>query len=434
MKPVKPKHFYITDWALADANCKKRMATMMKGFGVGVDKVQVLTEETIEETARANNWDDLDIRQGRIQFDGDPDVVFNKFKWTTPEQTRQIIERHPMLKTAKGYTNNFLRMLYGCMDFFHYEDGKAKRDRSVECWSLYDLHSAYGCFHKCRYCRRGRVTTLMLDVEEFLEHVDGLMARTPWQKVYRYDVETDCLILEPEYGMCRALVEHYAALKDRYIILFSKSDNVDFLLNLDHKGHTIMLWTLSTPTVSRRIETDTATTEQRLAAARKCQQAGYTVRFKFKPVIPVANWRKEATDMLEKLFAAVKPDNLSMEMLFFDSVAEMKELFDQSLFDQETIRMMEAHEASGLMTDKMHPFPDVFRAEVYSYYIDEIRRLSPDTRVSLCAETKEMWNLLGPRLSMTPNSFVCNCGPICIPRMEARQVRGTPEGIAVAVE
>jgi hypothetical protein len=121
-------------------------------------------------------------------------------------------------------------------------------------------------------------------------------------------------------------------------------------------------------------------------------------------------------------------------MLFFDSVQEMKELFDQSLFDQETIRMMEVHEASGLMTDKMHPFPDVFRAEVYSYYIDEIRRLSPDTRVSLCAETKEMWNLLGPRLSMTPNSFVCNCGPICIPRMEARQVRGTPEGIAVAVE
>ena len=433
MKPVKPKRFYVTDWALADARCKARMETMMAGFGVGVDQVQVLTEDTIEQTVRANDWSDLDIRQGRIRFEGDPDVVFNKFKWPTPEQTREIIERHPLLKAAKGYTNNFLRMLYGCMDYFHYEDGKAKRDRSVECWSLYDLHSAYGCFHKCRYCRRGRVTTLMLNVEEFLEHVDDLMARTPWQKVYRYDVETDCLILEPEYGMCRALVEHFAEIEDRYIILFSKSDNVDFLLNLDHKGHTIMLWTLSTPTVSRRIETDTATTEQRLEAARKCQEAGYTVRFKFKPVIPIANWRREATDMLEKLFAAVKPDNLSMEMLFFDTVTELKELFDPSLFDPALFKMLEEHEAAGRMTDKMHPFPDVFRAEVYSYYIDEIRRISPDTRVSLCAETKEMWSRLGPKLGMTPNSFVCNCGPICVPGMEAKQVQGTPEGIAVAV-
>jgi spore photoproduct lyase len=434
MKPVKPKNFYITDWALADERCKARMERMMRGFGVPVDKVKVLTEDRIESVVRANQWDDLNVRQGRIRFDGDPDVVFNKSKWTTPEETRQIIERHPLLKKATGYTNNFLRMLYGCMDFFHYEDGKAKRSRSVECWSLYDLHSAYGCFHKCRYCRRGRVTTLMLNVEEFLDQVDGLMARTPWQKVYRYDVETDCLILEPEYGMCRALVEHYAALEDRYIILFSKSDNVDFLLNLDHKGHTIMLWTLSTPTVSRRIETDTATTEQRLAAARKCQQAGYTVRFKFKPVIPIANWRAEATDMLEKLFAAVKPDNLSMEMLFFDTVQEMKELFDQSLFDPATVRMMEKHEAAGLMKDKMHPFPDDFRAQVYEHYIDEIRCISPDTRVSLCAETQEMWRRLGPKLGMTPTSFVCNCGPICRPGMEARQVRSTPEGIAVAVE
>jgi spore photoproduct lyase len=275
----------------------------------------------------------------------------------------------------------------------------------------------------------------MLNVEEFLEHVDDLMARNPWQKVFRYDVETDCLILEPEYGMCRALVEHFAQLKHHYIILFSKSDNVDFLLDLDHKGHTIMLWTLSTPTVSRLIEKDTATTEQRIEAARKCQQAGYTVRFKFKPIIPIKTWREEATDMLEKLFASVKPDNLSMEMLFFygDTVAQMKQTFDMSLFDPDLLEMLERHERDGLLKDESHPFPDNFRAEVYSYYVDEIRRLSPNTRVSLCAETREMWTRLGPRLQMTPTSFVCNCGPICVPGIQAKQVTTTPSGTAVLV-
>lgn len=430
MKPVKPQRFYITDWALADEACRSRMERMMQGFGVGTEAVQVIGADDIEPLVHERDWVDLDIRQGRVPFGGDPDVVFNKFRWTSPEENRVLAERYPLLRTTKGYTRCFMRMLYGCMDWFHYEDGKSKRDHQTVCWSLYDLHSAYGCFHKCRYCRRGRVTTLMLNVEEFLGKVDELMARTPWQTVYRYDVETDCLILEPEYGMCQALVEHFAALEDHYIILFSKSDNVDFLLDLDHRGHTIMLWTLSTPTVSSQIEVDTATTQQRLEAARKCQEAGYTVRFKFKPIIPIANWREEATQTLEMLFDTVQPDNLSLEMLFFDSVAELRELFDLSLFDLEFLEMMERHEAAGLMTDIMHPMPEDFRAEVYEYYIDEIRRISPEARVSLCAETPAMWERLGEKMRMSADSFVCNCGPVCAPRMSARQIRTDESGRA----
>jgi hypothetical protein len=198
MKPVKPKRFYITEWAQEDPACRGRMERMMAGFGVPVEAVRVLREEELEETIQANLWDDLDIRQGRVPFEGDPDVVFNKFRWTTPEERKQIAERYPILRDARGYTWSFVRMLYGIMDFYHYEDGKRKRDQGIGCWALYDLHSAYGCFHKCQYCRRGRVTTLMLNIEEFLEHVDELMAQNPWQKVFRYDVETDCLVLEPE--------------------------------------------------------------------------------------------------------------------------------------------------------------------------------------------------------------------------------------------
>jgi len=433
MKPVAPKHFYITDWALADPVCKARMERMMDGFGVSVDAVEVLTEDDIEPMIREKDWVDLDIRQGRMRFDGDPDVVFNKYRWHAPQDAESITERHAIIKDATRYTRQFIRVLYGLPDFYHYEDGNSKRNAGVTCWSLYDLHSALGCFHKCQYCRRGRVTTLALNIEEFVEHVDGLMDENPWQTVYRYDVETDCLILEPEYGMCRELVEHYAELDDKYIILFSKSDNVEFLLDLEHKGHTIMLWTLSTPTVSREIEVATATMEERLEAARKCQEAGYTVRFKMKPIIPIADWRAEATEMFEKLFDTVQPDNLSMEMLFFDTVDELKELFDISLFDPALIQRLEEHEASGQMTDRSHPIPADIRAEVYEHYLTEIKRLSPETPISLCAETSEMWERLGPKLGMTKESFVCNCGPVCTPGLQAHQIMHDGDGKAVVV-
>lgn len=433
MKQFQPTNLYVTEWAAEDPHCVARMERLVAGFGRDMSEVRVLAVEEIEPLVRERDWADLDIRQGRVPFRGDPDVVFNKFRWTDGRQNAWLRQRYGLLRDSTGYTNQVMHMLYGAAPFYHFESGVKKRERQTCCWNLYDLHSAWGCFHKCQYCRRGRVTTMALNVEEFIEHVNQLMAANPWQKVFRYDVETDCLVLEPEYGMCAALVEHYAALEDRYLILFSKSDNVDFVLDLDHRGHTIMLWTLSTPTVSRHIEVDTATTEQRIAAARKCQEAGYTVRFKCKPIIPIANWREEATATFEMLFEAVEPDNISLEMLFFDSVAELRELFDLDLFDPGFIAMMEQWEASGNMTDLGHPMPPAFRQQVYEHYVAEIHRLSPQTRVSLCAETEEMWQRLGPKLGMNSRSFACNCGPVAVPGVRAEQVDTTEDGTAVLV-
>ena len=429
MKAVTARDFFVTEWALADERCASRMERMMEGFGVPVEQVRTLTEDEIKDVARERGWIGLDKRLGREPFMGAPDFVFSKFRWGDDEDRERLFERRPFLAHTRYHARTFLVALYGFGAYYHLENGKKKRARNVACWGLNDLHSAYGCFHKCLYCRRGAVESLMLNVEEFVEHVSDLVARNPWQKVFRYDVETDPLILEPEYGACAALVNDFAAMDDRYIILFSKSDNVDFLLDLDHKGHTIMLWTLSTPTVSRRIEVDTATTEQRIEAARKCQEAGYTVRFKCKPIIPISNWREEAEQTFEMLFASVQPDTISMEMLFFGSTQEWRELFDPSLFDPELYEMVEQHEAAGAM-DTMHPFPDDFREEVYNHYADVIHRISPNTRLSLCAETPELWRRLGPRLGMTAESFACNCGPVAVPGVTADRITTTPDGCA----
>ena len=421
MKPFKPTDLYATQWAFDDPASHARMTRLVAGLGRTMDDVKVIGEDELGTLIRAKGWDEVWQRQGCTSFDADPDLVFNKFRWLSPAERDELRRRNPVLTTTRDFASSLAHALFGYPCFNHFEDGNRKRlQRDDACWSLYDLHTGWGCFHKCQYCQRGRVATVMLNLEEWLTRVDSLLEDAPWQKVIRFDTETDCLPLEPEYGACQALVEHFAAKNDRYIILFSKSDNVDFLLDLEHRGHTIMLWTLSTPTVSRLIEIDTATTEQRIEAARRCQQAGYPVRFKFKPIVPVTNWRQEATDMLESLFEAVRPDNLSMEMLFFRSTAELRSMFDTSLFDPAFLRMMEEHEAAGGMADPYKVIPPDFRIEVYEYYADEVKRLSPETPLSLCAESRAVWDRLAPRLEQTRDNFVCNCGPACIPYLGRR--------------
>lgn len=428
MKPFRPRDLFATSWAWEDERCRRRMERLMAGFGRPMADVRVVSESELPDLIRRKGWLDVWKRQGYNRFDGDPDLVFNKFRWFSDAEKKAWRERTPMLQECRDFAHSLVCALNGYPTFHHYEDGNHKRHRrDTTCWALHDLHTGWGCFHKCQYCQRGQVSTIMLDVEEWLAHVDQLLADNPWQKAIRFDVETDCLILEPEYGICRDLVEHFARLDDRYLILFSKSDNVDFLLNLEHRGHTIMLWTLSTPTVSRRIEIDTATTEERIEAARKCQAAGYPVRFKFKPIVPVMNWRQEATAMLEMLFAAVKPDNLSMEMLFFRSVDELKSMFDQELFDPEFIRLMERHEAEQGVPDEYKSIPEAFRIAVYEHYAAEAKRLSPGTPLSLCAEGAVVWERLAPQLGQGPDDFVCNCGPACIPHLKPRSMVNTSD-------
>ncbi|MCK5802807.1 MAG: hypothetical protein KAI66_08245 [Lentisphaeria bacterium] len=420
MKPFKPQEFFATRWTWEDERCQRRIVRMMEGFGRPLGDVQVVDESDLDGIIRRKNWLDVWQRQGTVAGTRDPDMVFNSFRWYGADELKALHERVPILQEGKGFASSLLHALFGYPTFHHFEDGNRKRRvRDDCCWALHDLHTGWGCFHKCEYCPRGRVATIMLDIEEWLERVDGLLEANPWQKVIRFDTETDCLVLEPEYGACVDLVNHFARKDDRYIILFSKSDNVDFLLDLDHRGHTIMLWTLSTPTVSRAIEVDTATTEQRVEAARKCQAAGYPVRFKFKPIVPIRNWREEATRTLEMLFEAVEPDNLSMEMLFFSSVDELTSMFDMSLFEPDFVQMMREHEAAGGMADPYKVIPPDFRVEVYEYYAREVQRLSPQTPLSLCAESHAVWQKMVPLLGQTPGNFVCNCGPACIPYLKS---------------
>ncbi|MBT3376617.1 MAG: hypothetical protein HN742_07990 [Lentisphaerae bacterium] len=420
MKPFKPQEFFATSWTWDDPRCRERILRLLAGFGKSTADLQVIEEADLDGLIRRKNWLDVWRRQGTVSGVGDPDLVFNSFRWHGSAGQAALRERLPILGEGQGFASSLLHALYGYPTFQHFEDGNRKRQiRDDCCWSLHDLHTGWGCFHKCQYCSRGRVATVMLNVEEWLERVDGLLDANPWQKVIRFDTECDCLVLEPEYGACADLVNHFATKEDRYIILFSKSDNVDFLLDLDHCGHTIMLWTLSTPTVSRAIEVDTATTEQRIEAARKCQEAGYPVRFKFKPIVPIRGWREEATRTLELLFDAVKPDNLSMEMLFFRSVEELTTMFDMALFEPEFVQMMKEHEAAGGMADPYKVIPPDFRVEVYEYYAREVQRLSPETPLSLCSESHAVWKKMIPLLGQTPGNFICNCGPACIPHLPA---------------
>lgn len=431
MYSMRPRHIYAMDWALEDERNVRRLQRLLGGLGREMSDVEVLRAEDLPQAIRESGWIG-EVRQGAYKHSADPDFVFTAFKWLTPEQRaelsktdlyRQCVDAHDTYGDCKQwFTGGRIQAMLGAAPFYHYE----LRDRwkpDLVCWTLHDIHSGWGCVHRCSYCQRGSVYVVNLNVEEFVGKVGELLQEAPWQKTFRYDVEQDVFALEPEYEACELLVRDFARRDDQYLILFTKSANTDFLLPLPHNGHTMMLWTLSTHTSSRRYEAGTGTMEERIEAARRCQEAGYTVRFKLKPIIPHRGWREETTQMLEYLYSRVEPDNLSMEMVFVDSMAELDETMGKDSLDPDLVAaaaQAEAERGDCWCHDLDGPKPFTFEVkhEVYRHVITESRRLSPETPVTLCAETQRMWTALADLLDGDPWNYPCNCGPHCIPHLQ----------------
>jgi hypothetical protein len=266
-----------------------------------------------------------------------------------------------------------------------------------------------------------------------------LLDANPWLQLYKYDNQTDTIAFEPEYGALELLVRLFArrtpgdtipspattagdgsSCPPVYLMLYTKSDNVDHLLGLDHRGHTIVSFTISSPTVAEHVEHATPGTAQRIAAAAKVQGGGYIPRVRFSPIVPVKGWRDELQGLCRDLLADVTPDVITIDLLGWMDPGCIDEIMDVSLLDPRFLEAMrhlfaDGPPGPGYWPRVKHIFPHDLRCEVYEFVIDEVQRHNPRVRVSLCNETVGMWDDLGPRLGMEPEDYVCGCGPTSVP-------------------
>lgn len=392
MRTIYPPEVLYTPDVMDNPLSKKRMERMMEC--TVCDRVREVNDREVDELAERLRSEAVGKRTGEIGRDRDPTILFTNLKWPYDFEVASHIPWY--LRTLKG-----LRWV----DFRDSE--KIQKNRGIVCQSGYELHSAYGCIQHCDYCFIGNTLMIGLNLEELLVHIDRLIDDNPWQTLFKFDNQTDNLCFEPEYGVSSLFVDYFAHKPGRYLMLYTKSDNVDHLLDLDHRGKTVVCWTLSCDKAASIYEKGAPTMENRIEAARKCQEAGYSVRFRFSPIIPIKNWERENGKMIERLFEKVKPGLICIETLTHMSVDQIRRSLDTSKMDEEILESMD----ENLSGDKCGPFPHAVREKIYRFFLEKVREVSPETPVVLCLETPEMWKSLGHMVRMDPENYVCCCGP-----------------------
>ena len=419
MYPLSPPAIYVFDRALQDEASAARVEAMLGALGRELSSVQRVTDADIPDMLRREPWQNARLRQGMHTEHSEPALVFTTLRIDEPVEVGPVLEKCPA-----GTSRALVAQLLGRDgELVHHEPPDSGR----VCRSRVQFDTIYGCPHGCKYCAGGKVAVVFVNVEEFIEQkVIPLSAANPWQKVFMFNsCLTDTLCFEPEYGLCELLADYYASTPDQHYLIHTKSANVDFLLDLDHRGHTITLWSMTSETVSRIVEPGSATMQERIEAARKCQQAGYTIRYKFKPIVPLENWREECEQMMELVFADTRPENIGLCMVAWMSAQELEQIVDVSLLDRQFLNVMRAsaEQMEGVLPG---PFPHQVRAEVYDFYLREIRKHDDSVPVFLCTESSQMWREFEGRLGANAANYVCGCGPQCPPGASRLEYLGEP--------
>jgi len=420
MYELHPKAVYAHKRVYENSRAVERMRRMLDAMGIAERDVPRVDLDDLDGIlAMAGATEDLAaltraghgrVRQGHLKQAHDPVMVFNTFVWD--ESRRQP----PRREYGNPHAARLQRQFCGVGEDFAYSrrDLLTPHAPQFVCQGGWGVHTLSGCVHKCDYCGQGFIVDLMLDIEAFCEHLSRMFIARPEQKLYRYDLYSDILAFEPEYGASEVLARCFAE-HDKYLLLYTRSNNVGFLADLPCREHVPINWTISMDTQARVIERDSPTLAERVAAMRFCREHGFTVRAGFSPIIPVADWRRETTEMLELLFREVEPEVLRGWVLAMMDADEFEAMFDVSMMDPAHMARMR-EEAGALNGTHQAPFPLDVRAEIYEYYLDEVARLSPDTPFALCTEHPKLWEMLAPKLKMSPDAMFCCCGGLSPPR------------------
>mgnify|MGYP002642042739 CR=1 FL=1 len=335
MLTIPAKTVYIDSEVMTRPNCKVRLDRLIAN--VRCQDIRDLTPEAMQSVFEIGSR-----RHGKDDFGDDAVLVFTTFH-----------------KERQSW-------------FYHWRDEAGLHDGV--CQAALELNIVDGCVFRCAYCGFGRTIVFYLDVELLIDGLDEVFDKYPDQRLYKYSNMTDLPPLEPELDLVRPMVERFAREENRYLMLFTKSDNVDFLAELDHRGHTIISWSLSCSTASRLVDKRAATMHERIAAMAKMQQAGYPVRARLSPVVPVADWQEEYRELFELLFKHVKPDLITLELLGWMDVDDLLAMVDRSIFDSSALQAAETAREE-LRDVRWGPFTQQTHDEVYSFCIETHRVL-----------------------------------------------------------
>jgi spore photoproduct lyase len=262
------------------------------------------------------------------------------------------------------------------------------------CCNYFVINFASNCPMDCSYCYLqeyladnpslkifSNIDDLLAEADRTLRRHRGVFFRIGTGEI------TDSLALEPYTGMVGELIPYFAEQPNVLLELKTKSDSVESLLRFDPKGRIVVGWSMNPQRVIEMEEQNTASLDERLRAARLCQDAGYRLGFHVDPMIEYPGWERDYERMLEETFAIVDWRKLAWFSLGVLRQTPGLKRAMRERFPQTTLLTGE----QVLCPDGKFRYFQPLRVSMYRKMVRWIRRAAPTAKIYLCMESRQVW-------------------------------------------
>jgi len=261
------------------------------------------------------------------------------------------------------------------------------------CCGYQVINAVTNCPMDCSYCvlqayLNNPFLTLYSNWDDLLQEIEGFLSENHRSLLRLGTGElSDSLALEPIFPVSRLLVPFFAQKENAILELKTKSAEIDHLLQLNHRGRTVVSWSLNPPRMIGAEEKRTASLEERMDAAYRCQEAGYPLGFHFDPIINYDGWEEGYKETISRLFHRIDSKRVVWISLGgFRYPRELKGIAKER-FPQTKIFLGELFPGR----DGKFRYLQEIRVEMYRKMLEWLREVDPNLFIYLCMESKEVW-------------------------------------------
>jgi spore photoproduct lyase len=273
---------------------------------------------------------------------------------------------------------------------------------SVICPHFLELKWAYGCPYDCAWCylkgtfrfQPTKTKPVFKDRGKVEAHTRKFLEEVESPEILNTGEIADSLMGEGlDKPFSKFIIPMFEEQTRHKVLFVTKSDNIKHLLEIKPHNQVIISFSLNADEVARKWENKAPSVDRRIEAGRKLSQAGYEVRVRIDPMVPIPEWREHYLKLITDIFANFTPSRITL--------GSLRGL--QSTVNGSTDKSWVTYLKEGSSWGKKIDFPT--RYDMYYTVIKQLKEKYDYSEVALCKETLAMWG----RLGMDYKNIRCNC-------------------------
>jgi spore photoproduct lyase len=275
------------------------------------------------------------------------------------------------------------------------------KSTDIVCPHFLELKWAYGCPFDCAWCYlKGTFRFHPTKTKPVIKDYAKIELHT---KRFLEDVETPEILNTGEIAdslmgeglstpFSKFIITMFEKQSKHKVLFVTKSDNIKHLLEINPHNQVVMSFSLNADEVAERWE-GAPSVDRRIESGRKLTEAGYEVRVRIDPMVPVPDWKKHYVELVEQIFTNFTPSRITL-----GSLRGLQTTINGST-DKSWLEYLKENSNWGKKVDFKT------RRDMYATLIHFLKENYNYSDIALCKETVAMWGSLG----MDYKKIRCNC-------------------------